>query len=321
MKGQLNMPRIFLLTLLLIGGLFLPACSKPESPVPTTSKLQVVTSLFPLYDFVRQIGGEQVEVSLLLPPGVEAHSFDPKPEDILRINRAGLFIYTHKAMEVWAATLAKSVDPARVTIVDASVGAQLRQSSGHRDEHDAHAHAHNTGAIDPHLWLDFANAQVMVDNIAAAMASKDPTHRDLYLANAAAYRARLDRLDADYRTALADCKKRTLLQGGHFALGYLTARYDLEYHAAAAVNPEAEPTAATMAALVKQMRRQNLRYLFSEELVSPKLAETIAKEGGGSVLLLSAAHNVSKADFERGITFVEIMERNLKNLQIGLECR
>ena len=313
------MKRIILLSLLL-GSLFLPACSKPESTAPAATKLQVVTSLFPLYDFARQIGGDQVEVTLLLPPGVEAHSFDPKPEDILRVNRAGLFIYTHKTMEVWAATMAQSVDPARVTIVDASVGAQFRPSSGHVDEHDAHAHAHNTGAIDPHLWLDFANAQVMVDNIAQAMVSKDPAHRDLYLANAAAYRARLDRLDTDYRRSLADCKKRTLLQGGHFALGYLTARYGLKYHAAAAVNPEAEPTAATMAALVKQMRRNDLRYLFSEELVSPKLAETIAKEAGGSVLLLSAAHNVSKADFERGITFVEIMERNLKNLQIGLEC-
>lgn len=314
------MPRILLL-ILLFGGLFLPACNKTESAAPTATTLQVVTSLFPLYDFVRQIGGDQVEVTLLLPPGVEAHSFDPKPEDILRVNRAGLFIYTHKAMEVWAAMIAASVDPAKVTIVDASVGAQLRPSSGDADEHDAHAHADNAGEIDPHLWLDFANAQVLVRNIAEAMAGKDPAHRDLYLANAAAYVTRLDTLDAAYRRRLADCKNRTLLQGGHFALGYLTARYGLEYHAAAAVNPEAEPTAATMAALVQQMRRDDLRYLFSEELVSPKLAETIAKEAGGSVLLLSAAHNVSKADFERGITFIEIMERNLKNLQIGLECR
>jgi zinc transport system substrate-binding protein len=306
--------RIFLL--LLLFPFLLLACNRTESAAPPVTKLQVVTSLFPLYDFVRQIGGDQVEVTLLLPPGVEAHSFDPKPEDILRVNRAGLFIYTHKAMEAWAATIAASADPARVTVVAASAGAKLLPSSGHADEH-----GHEGGNIDPHLWLDFTNAQVMVGNIAAAMASKDPAHRDLYLANAATYNARLDTLDAAYRTALADCKQRTLLQGGHFALGYLTARYGLKYYAAAAVNPEAEPTAATMAALVQQMRRNDLRYLFSEELVSPKLAETIAKEAEGSVLLLSAAHNVSKTDFERGITFVEIMERNLKNLQIGLECR
>lgn len=307
--------RIFLL---FFFALLLAACNRPESATPTATKLQVVTSLFPLYDFVRQIGGDQVEVTLLLPPGVEAHSFDPKPDDILRVNRAGLFIYTHKAMEVWAATIAASVDPTKVTIVDASVGAKLRPSRGHADEDE---HGHESGAIDPHLWLDFANAQVMVGNIAQAMASKDPTHRDLYAANAAAYRARLDTLDAAYRHGLTDCQKRTLLQGGHFALGYLTARYGLKYHAAAAVNPEAEPTAATMAALVQEMRRNNLHYLFSEELVSPKLAETIAKEGGGTVLLLSAAHNVSKVDLERGITFIEIMERNLANLRRGLECR
>lgn len=310
--------RIFLL---FSFALLLAACNRPESAAPTATKLQVVTSLFPLYDFVRQIGGDQVEVTLLLPPGVEAHSFDPKPEDILRVNRAGLFIYTNKAMEAWAATIAASVDPARVTIVDASVGIRLLPAAGHADADEGEVHRHKEGGIDPHLWLDFANAQVMVGNIAEAMASKDPVHRDLYLTNAAAYVARLDRLDAAYRTALADCKKRTLLQGGHFALGYLTARYGLQYRAAAAINPEAEPTAATMAALVQEMRRNDLHYLFSEELVSPKLAETIAKEGGGTVLLLSAAHNLSKGDFEGGVTFIDLMERNLKNLQTGLECR
>ena len=310
-------PGIFLL---LLSVLLFSACNRPESAAPTPTKLQVVTSLFPLYDFVRQIGGDQVEVTLLLPPGVEAHSFDPKPEDILRVNRAGLFIYTHKEMEVWAATIAASVDPAKVTIVDASAGIRLLPAAGHADA-DAGGHGHESGAIDPHLWLDFANAQVMVANIAQAMATKDPTHHDLYLTNAAAYVVRLDRLDAVYRTGLADCKKRTLLQGGHFALGYLTARYGLDYRAAAAVNPEAEPTAATMAALVQEMRRNDLHYLFSEELVSPKLAETIAKEAGGTVLLLSAAHNVSRVDLDRGITFIEIMERNLVNLRRGLECR
>lgn len=307
-----------ILLALLLGSLFLSACTKPESAAPAGTKLQVVTSLFPLYDFVRSIGADQVEVSLLLPPGVEAHSFDPKPEDILSVNRAGLFIYTNKAMEAWAVTMAASADPEKVTIVDASVGAHFLPARGHEDEGEAPGH--EAAAIDPHLWLDFANAKIMVGNIAAAMATKDPAHRALFTANAAAYLARLDRLDELYRRTLADCQKRTLLQGGHFALGYLAARYDLDYRAAAAVNPEAEPTAATMVALAKEMRRHDLRYLFSEELVSPKLAETIAKEVGGSVLLLSAAHNISRVDLEGGITFIDIMERNLKNLQIGLQC-
>jgi zinc transport system substrate-binding protein len=308
-----------LLFFLIFASLLLPACTRPESAPPGAAKLQVVTSLFPLYDFVRSIGGDQVEVSLLLPPGVEAHSFDPKPADILRVNRAGLFIYTNKAMEAWAMTIAASVDPARVTIVDASIGARLLPARGHEDE--GKGHGDERGAIDPHLWLDFANAKIMVGNIARAMAAKDPAHSALYLANAATYGDRLDRLDNDYRSALALCKKRTLLQGGHFALGYLADRYHLDYHAAVAGNPEAEPTAAAMAALVKEMRRQDLHYLFSEELVSPKLAQTIAAEGGGTVLLLSAGHNVSRADFDSKVTFIEIMERNLKNLQIGLECQ
>lgn len=304
------------LSLLLFLPLLLVGCKSPAVTAPPAGRLQIVTSLFPLYDFARQIGGDQVEVTLLLPPGVEAHSFDPKPEDVLRINRAKLFIYTNRALERWAATIATSVDSGRVTIIDASNGARFLPASG-----DGDGHHHPDAAIDPHLWLDFTNAKTMVNNIAAAMITSDPAHRDLYRANAAAYGARLDALDSRYRSSLASCQKRTVLQGGHFSLGYLAARYNLDYHAAATVNPEAEPTAATMAALVKEMRSHDLHFLFSEELVSPKLAETIAREGGGEVLLLSAAHNISRHDLEQGVTFIEIMERNLRNLQIGLECR
>ena len=314
-----------LLPLLLCLALLAGGCSRQESTsAPAPQRLKVVTTLFPLYDFARSVGGDLAEVSLLLPPGVEPHSFDPQPDDILRINRADLFVYTHPAMEPWAVRVAATVDAARVKIVDASAGTRLRQevdapAKGGGHEHD-HDHRHG-GEIDPHLWLDFANAAVMVDNLAAAMAAADPGHRDTYLANAKSYREQLAGLDEKYRATLAGCPGKVLLHGGHFAFGYLAARYGLDYRAAAAVSPDAEPTPARMADLVRQMRANRLNYVFSEELVAPRVAETLARETGATILPLSAAHNVSRQEFASGVTFIAVMERNLANLATGLGCQ
>jgi zinc transport system substrate-binding protein len=314
------LPLFLCLSLSLIAS-----CSRQETePAPAPRRLTVVTTLFPLYDFARNIGGDLAAVSLLLPPGVEPHSFDPQPDDVLRINRADLFVYTHPAMEPWAVRVAATVDAARVRIVDASAGTRLRQASAVHAEKGGHDHDHHhrdAGAIDPHLWLDFANAAVMVDNLAAAMAAADPGHRDTYLANAESYREQLAGLDEKYRATLAGCPGKVLLHGGHFAFGYLAARYGLDYRAAAAVSPDAEPTPARMAELVRQMRANRLNYIFSEELVAPRVAETLARETGAAILPLSAAHNLSREEFAGGVTFIAVMERNLANLATGLGCR
>ena len=309
--------------LLCLGLLLTAACSKEEPiPAPQPKRLKVVTTLFPLYDFARVIGGDFAEVSLLLPPGVEPHSFDPQPDDLLRINRADLFVYTHPAMEPWAVRVAGSIDAARVKIVDASAETRLRTTARDHNSHDHDQHDHDhSGAVDPHLWLDFANAAVMVDNLARAMAAADPGHRDTYLANAAGYRQQLARLDEKYRATLDRCPGKVLLHGGHFAFGYLAVRYGLDYRAAAAVSPDAEPTPGRMAELVRQMRSHRLNYVFSEELVAPRLAEALASETGAAILPLTAAHNVSREELANGVTFLALMERNLANLATGLGCR
>ena len=131
-------------TLLCAMLLLTGACSRQEpAPAPAAQRFKVVTTLFPLYDFARNIGGDLVEVSLLLPPGVEPHSFDPQPDDILRINRADLFVYTHPAMEPWAVRVASAIDTARVKIIDASAGAKLRQATAAYPQADDHDHRHD----------------------------------------------------------------------------------------------------------------------------------------------------------------------------------
>src|SRR6185369_12679987 len=194
------------------------------------------------------------------------------------------------------------------------------------EDNDEHGHEekgrhHHAGGMDPHIWLDFANAQVMVDNIASAMSVKDFKNRNYYMDNATALKVALGKLDAKYKSGLSNCAKRTFLQGGHFTFGYLANRYDLHYQSASALNAEAEPSPARLIALVKQLKANGLKYVFSEELLSPRVAEMIARESGASILPLHGAHNISKDDLNSGVTFIDLMKKNLANLRTGLECR
>ncbi len=314
-------------TCLLIAALIclaiLGACRNKETAAPGQKKLTVVTTLFPLYDFARAVGGTRADVILLMPPGTEPHSFEPKPEDIIKVGRADLFVYTNPYMEPWAKSITKALPAGNnTTIVDSSTGVTF-QKAAPEDEHEAeHGEGHHQhGGMDPHIWLDFANARIMVDNIAKAMIARDPAGKEYYSSRAAAYEAELGKLDDEYRAGLADCRKRVLLHGGHYAFGYMAKRYGLEYKSAAAVNADAEPTPAKLAELIRLMRADGLRYIFSEELLSTRSAEAIARETGARVLLLHGAHNISRDDFAKGVTFIELMKKNLANLRTGLECR
>src|SRR5450631_2912172 len=291
--------------------LMLNACQKKEAPVSASSqkKLVVVTTLFPLYDFARIIGGDKVDVSLILPPGVEAHSFEPKPEDAARVTKADLFIFTNEYMEPWAVKFVTGMNASNVTLVDSSKGVTFLKAGkeGDGDEHETHngtEHHHHGGGMDPHIWLDFSNARIMVDNIASAMITRDPKNKAYYLANAAAYKTELDKLDTEYRKGLSSCNKRVFLHGGHYTFGYLANRYGLQYESASAVNADAEPTPAKLIALIKQVKSLGLKYVFSEELLSPRVSEMIAKETVTSVLMLHGAHNISKDDMAHGATFI-----------------
>jgi zinc transport system substrate-binding protein len=304
------------------------ACRKKETPVSPSGrkKMVVVTTLFPLYDFARTVGGNKADVSLILPPGVEAHAFEPKPEDAARVTKADLFVFTNEYMEPWAVKFVKGLNAGNVTLVDSSKGVTFLKAGAEEkreddlEGHDGTSH-HHGGGMDPHIWLDFNNAQVMVDNIASAMVARDPANREFYLANAALYKAELKRLDDDYRAGLSACAKREFLHGGHYAFGYLAHRYGLQYESASAVNADAEPTPAKLIALVKQVKAMDLKFVYSEELLSPRVSEMIAMETGATVLLLHGAHNISKEDLDHGATFISLMKRNLDNLRTGLQCK
>ena len=309
----------------MVGG-----CNK-KSDDQTTGKVEVITTLFPLFDFAKQVGGDLVQVSMLIPPGVEVHSFEPRPGDIIKIEKANLFIYTGDVMEPWVQRVLTGIESKRLSIVDASQGVILTETEQHHEHGNADKHVenhhegekgnHHHGKLDPHIWLDFVNAQKMVDTIAASFASKDPTHKDAYLKNASAYKAKLDDLDRRYRQTLATCEKKVIIHGGHFAFNYLARRYGLIYESAYSGSPDSEPTARRLIELRKKLKEHGLDTVFYEELIEPRMADVIAKDTGSKLLKLHGAHNISKDEIDQGVTFIQLMEQNLINLKAGLKCR
>ncbi|MFH1258705.1 MAG: zinc ABC transporter substrate-binding protein [Elusimicrobiota bacterium] len=297
---------------LIVLGIVL-ALSQRQKPKDGIEKLLVVTTLFPLYDFARNIGQDKVEVSLLLPPGVEAHSFEPKPSDIVRISQADVFIYTGKFMEPWVEDILQGVYREQVKVVEAGMGTKMIPAVSLRPKE-------RRRAMDPHSWLDFDNAQTMVDNIAEVLAEKDAVNADFYRQKAGEYKNSLAKLDIEYKTALSACPSKEIIYGGHYAFGYLASRYGLKYLAAQGVSPDAEPTAQDLVHLVEQIKQDKIEYVFYEELAGTKIAETLAHETKAKLLMLNAGHNLSKEDFENQVSFRAIMEENLQNLKIGLRC-
>jgi zinc transport system substrate-binding protein len=279
-----------------------------------TNKITIVTTLFPLYDMAKNIGADKAEVSMLLLPGMEPHTFEPKPGDIMKINEADLFVYTGRFMEPWADDIIKGLIDKKLIVVDASKGTRMIPAVFHDEDEPV-------GTLDPHIWLDFDNAKIMVNNIAEALEAKYPENKAFYRQNAADYNTKLTELDASFRTTLNTCKRKEIIYGGHYAFGYLAKRYGLKYLAAQGVSPDAEPTAKDLALLVEQIKKDRIKYVFYEELTSPKIAETIASETNAKLLLLNPAPNLTKDQFERGVSFFEILNADLDNLKIGLECR
>lgn len=316
---------IFIIGVIAVIGLGIFALSNISPKTKTDSqKITVVTTLFPLYDFAKNIGQDKVEVSLLLPPGVEAHTFEPKPSDITKINNADIFVYTGEFMEPWAHDIIEGADK-KVKVVDASANIEMmKEEHEHEEEAEHHEaeeeHGHEHGGVDPHIWLDFDNAKIMAENIAKTLSEIDPQNAEYYKNNLKSYQGKLSDLDNSYKNSLTTCQSKTIVYGGHYAFGYMGKRYGLAYESAYGISPDSEPSAQDLAGLISQIRTKKIAYVFFEELVSPKVAETLAKETGAGLLLLNPAHNLTKDEFEKNESFLSIMEKNLRNLKIGLNC-
>jgi zinc transport system substrate-binding protein len=310
----------------LFVALTFSSCARQEEKKPEVKRLVAVATLFPLYDFAKSVAGQRAEVTLLLPPGAEPHGFEPKPADIARLNKADVFLYTSPDMEPWAADILKGLQNKNLEVINTSQGVitgEGQEKKEHlHDLQDKHKHGHpdHSGAADPHIWLDFANAVRMVENIRDGLAKKDPAGKDVYEKNSASFIGQLNALDERFRQGLQTCEKKVLVNGGHFAFDYMAKRYGFRHVSVYGVSPDAEPTAATLVKLTRLIRENHLGYIFHEELINPRIAETLARETGATLLKLNPADNLAKEQFDRGETFITLMDKNLENLKTGLKC-
>jgi len=308
-----------ILSLILVICLLVPlaACAGNGND---DGKLKIVTSLFPHYDFARQIAGDKAEVTLLLSPGTESHTFDPSTIDIYNITNSDIFIYTGKNMEAWAERVISSLDENGPKIVDTSSGIDLLHTADH-EEGDDHDHDH---AYDPHIWLNPLNAVKMLDNILEAICEADPENEAFYRENAERYRNEILLLDSDIERTINDAKENrggydTLVFGGKFAYIYFFERYNLKYVSAyKTCSTETEPSLTTIYEIVEFVKDNKITSIFKEELSEGKVAKTISEQTGAEVKVFSTVHNVTKDEFENGVTYVSIMYQNLSAIERAL---
>jgi zinc transport system substrate-binding protein len=319
-----------ILTILLFSILLLLAftgCSQTaETPITEEEKPLIIATLFPQYDFVKQIAGDKVSVTLLLPPGVEPHSYEPSPRDISDIQKADLFIYTGAYMEPWAERIIDAAEGTALHIVDTSIGIDLMDEDNHHHEnHDEdqdhdHGDGHDHGGKDPHFWLDPLLAQVMVDHIIEGLVQVDPDNEGYYRQNGEAYKQQLQDLHDKIDSSMAGLENRSILYAGHFAFGYFAARYDLDHISPyEGFAPDAEPTPGNIAELIKRVNESKAKIIFYEELIEPKVAGVVAEQTGAEMVLLHGAHNVTTGELNSGVTYIQIMEDNLAKLLEGLK--
>ena len=313
--------------LILIGLSLMASCKQAGEPAGKDTRLKVMATIFPLFDFARQIGGDKISVTMLLPPASDAHHYELRPNDILRISKTDIFLFSSFEMEQWAyKVINTTAENTNLLAVEAGQGTALLPMTEHQ-EHDSEPQATrqegdtaHAARFDPHIWLDFDNTQRIIDNITAAFINKDPRNSDYYKKNARDYKRKLVTLDQQYRTQLSNCKTRTVLHAGHWAFAYLAKRYNLKYVAAYNMSSDAEPSPQQILALIDHVKRQKLAYIYYEDLVAPRLARTIAGETGVGLLKLSNGHDVGKKDIQNGESFISLMEKNLANLKKGMQC-
>jgi len=280
-------------------------------------KIRIVTSVFPLYEFAEAVSGERGEVSLLLPPGAETHTWQPRPSDIIRLSSADLFIYIGADLEPWLQDLLKSVRNPNLRVLEASRGIPLIDEEG--IVHNGHEH--ERGAQDPHIWLDFKNDQIIVDKIAAALSEMDPEGSSIFKRNAFAYKEGLQRLDQKFKDGLKDCVHQTIILGGHAAFGYLARSYNLRQISIYGLSPDSRPTPKKLVEVVELAKKYRIKVIFFEAYVRDELAKVLAEEVGARTLVLNPGANLTKEQLKSGKSFFDIMEENLENLKDGLICK
>ncbi len=293
----------------LIVGLFtylgLPKKSAPALPA---GKLPVAASFYPLYFFAQEIGGDKAEVQNVTPAGGEPHDYEPTAQDIARIENDKLLILNGGGLEAWGEKIRQNIDPKKTLLVTAGEGLTTQKVVEEGET-----------VTDPHVWLSPPLAAQMVDKIEAGFAEVDPANADYYASNASVLKSKLQTLDAEYRQGLTNCAKKDIITS-HAAFGYVASTYHLHQVSITGLSPDAEPSPKELADIARFAKKNDVKVIFFESLVSPKLAQTLASEVGAKTMVLDPIEGLTQGDLATGKNYLTEMEQNLAHLKIALQC-
>lgn len=279
------------------------------SCAPQVEKSDSIALFYPLYDVARNVAGDRMSVKSFIPAGVEPHSFDPSPSDLVSLSNAKVFVGTGINFEGMEERFESSLSE-DATVIHAFDGIDFIKGSDISEE-DKVEHGED---IDPHVWLSPKNMIVITNNVKENLKRANPENADYYEQNAASYVSQIQQLDSDFQNGLASCRKDKILTT-HAAFSYLARDYGFEQVPIYGLSPEAEPTPHQIAALIDAAKANDLKYVFYEELVDPRVSETIAREVGAQTLALNPAESGSEEE-----SYISIMRGNLANLRVALEC-
>ena len=334
------MKRIISLLLALALSLSLAACAAPGEKADG-GKLQIVTTLFPYYDFARAIAQDRADVTLLLSPGREAHSFEPTPLDAVTISEADVFLYNGGEGEYWVESMLDAagehiaVASRMMDYVDALneeyvEGMQGADGHDHDHEHGSHDHDHDHEEdehdsdeieYDEHIWTSPKNAVVLCRAVCDAICKADPANEDFYRTNCDDYCAQLEALDARFSALCESAPRRLLIFADRFPMLYFCREYGLDYRAAFhGCSGDTEPSLATIKFLIDKVEDENIPVVYTIDFGTKKVAAVVSECTGAAIETLYSMQTVSRADFDAGETYLTLMERNFEALRKGLNA-
>ena len=332
------MKRIISLLLALALSLSLAACAAPAEKADG-GKLQIVTTLFPYYDFARAIAQDRADVTLLLSPGREAHSFEPTPLDAVTISEADVFLYNGGEGEYWvesmldaagehiavASRMMDYVDALNEEYVEGMQGADGHDHDHEHGSHDDHDHDHEDEhdsdeiEYDEHIWTSPKNAVVLCRAVCDAICRADAENAAFYRANCENYCAQLEDLDARFAALCESAPRRLLIFADRFPMLYFCREYGLDYRAAFhGCSGDTEPSLATIKFLIDKVEDENIPVVYTIDFGTKKVAAVVSECTGAAIETLYSMQTVSRADFDAGETYLTLMERNFEALRKGL---
>lgn len=325
MKIQYVAPLLFV-GLLLITGCSEETTSQNVSQVSSTleqieqkvdSKIHIVTSFYPLAELAQQVGGEYVNVNNLVPAGAEPHDFEPLPKDILALNTADLVIINGAGFEPWVEKIIPELESKHVKILDVSkVVPELLKSTEEGDEREED---HERGEYDPHFWIDPVLYLSQAQAVKNALIEINPSLTKEFSHQGDTYIAQLQSLDNEFKNGLGSCKQNEIVTN-HAAFGYLAKRYNLTMLSISGLSPDSEPSAKRMGEITELVKKDGVKVIFTESLVSPKISETLAKEAGVQTMVLNPIEGLTEDQIKAGENYITVMKLNLQSLRTALEC-